>query len=157
MKHIKRCAVLLLTVFLWFCLASETCIASTGAVKLKESRIDQFLGGWLNDEYSMYLRFEDDDIYCRLTNSNSDDVWELSGFDYDVSEERLYCMNCIHYREFIDWDTYELVQEDWSLTGLVFAYFAFKDDEDVLIACDIPYINGNLEFQKVSDEEYFRF
>jgi hypothetical protein len=75
----------------------------------------------------------------------------------EESEGRLYCMNCIHYREFIDWDIRELVQEDWSLTGLVFACFAFEDDEDTLIASNIPYIDGNVELQRVSDEEYFKF
>ncbi len=157
MKHMKRCTLLLLTVFLWVCLASGKCIAGAGAENLMENRIDLFLGGWHNDEFKMYMRLEDDQICCRLTQSDSDDVWELSGFEYDVSEESLYCMNCIHYREFIDWDTYELVQEDWSLTGLVFASFTFKDDEDTLIACNIPYINGDLELQKASDEEYFGF
>ena len=153
----KRCAVLLLTVLLWVCLASGTCIESAGAEEPMKSGIDRFLGGWLNDEFSMYTRLEDDQIYCRLTRSESDEVWELSGFDYDAGEERLCCMNCIHYRELIDWDTHELVQEDWSLTGLVFAYFTFKNDGDTLIICDIPYIGGDLELQKVSDEEYFGF
>ena len=103
------------------------------------------------------LRREDDDISCRLTRPDSDDVWELDGFSYEESEERLYCMNCIHYREFIDWDTHTLVQEDWSLTGLVFASLTIQDDGDMLIACNIPYIDGSLELQKVSDEEYYGF
>lgn len=153
----KRCAALLLAALLWVCLASGSRIASAGAEGSMEGRIDRFLGGWLNDEYSMYMRLEDDQVCCRLTRSDSDEVWELSGFDYDVSEERLYCMNCIHYREFIDWDTYALVQEDWSLTGLVFAYFAFMDDRETLVACAIPYINGSLELQRASDEAYFGF
>lgn len=153
----KRWVALLLTVFLWVCLASGNCIASAGAEKSKESWVDHFLGGWLNDEFRMYIRFEDDQIHCRLTKSDSDDVWELSGFDYDAREERLYCMNCIHYREFIDWDTYELVQEDWSLTGLAFVYFTFKNDGNTLIACDIPYCNGSLVLRKASDKEYFGF
>ena len=153
----KRCAVLLVTALLWVCLASGACIADAGAEGLEESGVDLFLGGWLNDEFSMYLRREDDDISCRLTRPDSDDVWELDGFSYEESEERLYCMNCIHYREFIDWDIHELVQEDWSLTGLVFACFAFEDDEDTLIASNIPYINGNVELHRVSDEEYFKF
>ena len=155
MKHMKRCAVLFLTVLLWISLATETCIANTRAEERMESGIDRFLGGWLNDGFSMYMRLEDDEIYCRLTQSDGDDIWELSGFEYDVREECLYCMNCIHYREFIDWDTHELVQEDWSLTGLVFACFAFKEDEDSLMVCNIPYIDRTLELQKVSDEEYF--
>ena len=155
MKPMKRCAVLFLTVLLWVCLATETCIASARAEKRMESRIDRFLGGWNNDEFSMYMRLEDDQIYCMLTQSDSDDVWELSGFEYDASEESLYCMNCIHYRESIDWDTHELVQEDWSLTGLVFATFTFMDGGDTLIACDIPYIDGDLVLQKVSDKEFF--
>ena len=157
LKHMKRCAVLLVTALLWVCLASGACIADAGAEGLEESGVDLFLGGWLNDEFSMYLRREDDDISCRLTRPDSDDVWELDGFSYEESEERLYCMNCIHYREFIDWDIHELVQEDWSLTGLVFACFAFEDDEDTLIASNIPYIDGNVELQRVSDEEYFKF
>ena len=156
MKPMKRRAVLFLSVFLLVCLASGICIASAGAEELMESGIERFLGGWQNDEFKMYMRLEDDQIYCRLTQSDSDDVWELSGFEYDVSEGSLYCMNCIHYREFIDWDTYELVQEDWSLTGLAFASFAFKDDEDTLIACDIPHLDGTLELRKVSDEEYYK-
>jgi hypothetical protein len=142
-------------VLLWVCPALGNCIASAGTEELTESSIDCFLGGWLNDEFSMYMRLEDDQIRCRLTQSYSDDVWELSGFEYDAREERLYCMNCIHYREFIDWDTHELVQEDWSLTGLAFACFAFKDDGDTLTACDIPHLDRTLEFQKASDEEYF--
>lgn len=154
MKHMKRCVVLFLTVFLWVCLATGICIANAKAEKWVENRIDRYLGGWLNDEYSMYMRLEDDEIHCRLTRSDSDDVWELDGFEYDAGEESLYCMNCIHYREFIDWDTIELVQEDWSLTGLVFASFTFKD-EDTLKVCNIPYVNGDLELQKVSDKEFF--
>ena len=75
MKHMKRCAVLFLTVFLWVCLATETSIANARAEKWMESRIDRFLGGWLNDEFRMYMRLEDDQIYCRLTQSDSDDVW----------------------------------------------------------------------------------
>lgn len=157
MKHMKRCAMLLATVLLWVCFAPGACIADAGAEGLEESGVDLFLGGWLNDEFSMYLRREDDDISCRLTLPDSDDVWELDGFSYEESEGRLYCMNCIHYREFIDWDIRELVQEDWSLTGLVFACFAFEDDEDTLIASNIPYIDGNVELQRVSDEEYFKF
>ena len=155
MKRMKRCTALLLTVLLWVCLAPGACFASAGAEELEESWVEPFLGGWLNDEFSMYMRIEDDEIVCRLTQSAGDDVWELSGFDYNAGEERLYCMNCIHYREFINWDTHELVQEDWSLTGLAFAYFAFIDD-DTLMACDIPHTDGDLELRKVSDEEYYR-
>lgn len=103
MKHMKRCAMLLATVLLWVCFAPGACIADAGAEGLEESGVDLFLGGWLNDEFSMYLRREDDDISCRLTRPDSDDVWELDGFSYEESEGRLYCMNCIHYREFIDW------------------------------------------------------
>jgi hypothetical protein len=75
----------------------------------------------------------------------------------EESEGRLYCMNCIHYREFIDWDIRELVQEDWSLTGLVFAYLTLKDGGDTLVACDIPHLDGDVELRRVSDEEYFSF
>jgi hypothetical protein len=106
----------------------------------------------------MYVRLdEEDEIKCRLWRLDGDEIWELSGFDYDESEACLYCMNCIHYREFIDWDIRDLVQKDWSLTGLVFACFAFEYDEDTLIASNIPYIDGNVELQRVSDEEYFKF
>ena len=108
MKHMKRCAMLLATVLLWVSFAPGACIADAGAEGLEESGVDLFLGGWLNDEFSMYLRREDDDISCRLT-------------------------------------------------GLVFACFAFEDDEDTLIASNIPYIDGNVELQRVSDEEYFKF
>ena len=151
MKRMKRCAILLLALLLWACPGTGSRIASAGAEKPTESGIGRFLGGWVNDEYSMYMRLEEDQIYCRLTQSEGDGVWELSGFEYDAGEERLYCMNCIHYREFIDWDTMALVQEDWSLTGLAFAYFAFKDDGDTLTACDIPHLDGNLELQRESD------
>ena len=157
MIPMKRCAALLLAVYLWICLVPAACIADAGAEALKEGRVDRFFGGWLNDEFRMYMRLEDDDIYCRLTQSDGDDVWELSGFEYDASEACLYCMNCIHYREFIDWDTYELVQEDWSLTGLTFTNFAFKDDENTLVVSDIPYIDGVLELHRASDKAYFGF
>lgn len=157
MKHLKRCAVLFLLILLWVCPAWGSCIAGAGAEELMESGIDRFLGGWVNDAYSMYMRLENDMICCRMTQSDSDDVWELSGFEYDAREDRLRCMNCIHYREFIDWNTYELVQEDWSLTGLVFADFVIKDDGNTLIASNIPYIDGKLELHRVSDEAYFGF
>ena len=155
MKLMKRCAALLLAVILWVCPATGNRIPGAGAEELMESGIDRFLGGWVNDEYSMYMRLEDDEIWCRMTKTDSDDVWELSGFDYEASEERLCCMNCIHYREFIDWDALELVEEDWSLTGLVFGYLVLEDDGDALSVCNIPYIDGTLELQKVSDEVYF--
>jgi hypothetical protein len=45
----KRCAVLLLTVFLCVCLASVNCFASDGADELKESAVERFLGDWIND------------------------------------------------------------------------------------------------------------
>ena len=153
----KKCAVLLLTVFLWVCLAPVCGFASAGAEELTEDRIEPFLGGWINDEDSMYVRLEENELRCRISQPEGDDVWELDGFEYNESEDRLYCMNCIHYREFIDWDEHELVQEDWSLTGLVFACFEFKDDRDILFVSDIPYIDGNLELLRVSDEEYFGF
>ena len=157
MKPMKRCAVLLLTVFLWVCLASGTCVAGAGAEESKEDWMDLFLGGWLCDGFSMYMRLEDDQLCGRISQTDGDDVWELSGFEYDADEERLYCMNCIHYREFIDWDTYEIVQEDWSLTGLAFSTFDFKGGADTLTVCDIPHLDGDLELHRVSDEVYFGF
>lgn len=143
-----------MALFLSVCLASGSCLPGAGAEILAEMEIGRFLGGWLNDEYNMYMRLEEGQIYCRLTQSEGDGVWELSGFEYDASEGRLFCMNCIHYREFIDWDAQALVQEDWSLTGLAFAYFAFKDGGDTLMACDIPHLDGNLELQRASDAPY---
>ena len=121
-----------------------------------EKIIGRYLGGWLNDEYRMYIRLEDDEVLCRLTQSEGDDVWELSGCYYDTKEDCVYSMNCIHYREYIDWDTYELVQDDWSLTGLVFASLVLSDNGNTLIASDIPYIDGSLTLTSVDDEAYFK-
>ena len=146
----KKRTLWLLTALLLICLA-----ASAGAEASQEERIDRYLGGWVSDDYRMYIRSEDDEIFARLTETESDYVWEFDRCWYDEKEDRLYGPNYVRYRQVIDWDSMELLEEDWSMGDLSFTCFAFGDDEDTLIASDIPYIDEPLTFHRVDDEEFF--
>ena len=148
----RKHALMLLTALLLLCLAS-----GAGAEAANADMIERYLGSWVNDEYRLYIRLEGEEIYSRLTQSEGDYAWEFDRCWYDAEEDRLYGDTCVRYREYIDWDTMELVQDDWSLADMVFAYFAFGEDEDTLIACDIPHIDEPLTFRRVIDEEYFGF
>ena len=145
-------AILLLTTLLLAALA-----ALTGANAPESDAAGRFLGGWVNDEYNLYIRRDDDGIAGRLSQAEGDRAWEFSGGYYDADKARLYFLNCIRYREYIDLDTLELVQEDWSMSDLVFTWLALAGDGDALTAGDIPGIEAPLALRRVSDEEYFGF
>ena len=148
----KKQAVWLLTILL---LASLTGVA--GAEAATEARIDRYLGGWVSDEYRMYIRLESDEIYSRLTQSEDDEVWEFDRCWYDAEEDLLYGPNYVHYRQRIDWDTMELVEEDWSMGDLGFTCFSLSEDGDALVARDIPYLDEPLTLRRISDEKWFGF
>ena len=101
----------------------------------------------------MYVRVEEDEIYVWLNEVNGDYVWEFDHSFYDGDEDQLCLTNYERYRQVIDWDTMELLQEDWSLGDMLFASLAFGDDEDTLIAADIPYIDEPLTLCRVVEEE----
>jgi hypothetical protein len=146
----KKHAVLLWTALLLACL-----LAAAGAEAPQKNTVDPFLGGWINDDYRMYIRLEGDEIYCRLTETKGDYVWEYDRCWFDAETAQLNGLNCVRYREYIDWDTMELVQEDWALGDLGLTCFEFGEDEDTLIAVDIPELAESLTFHRGSDEECF--
>jgi len=116
--------------------------------------VDRFLGGWVNDEYRMYILLEDEEVSSRLTQTEGDCVWEFDRCWYSEEDGRLYGPNYVRYRQTIDWETMELVQEDWALGDLGFTYFELADGGDTLIAVDVPNLDGTLTFRRVSDGEY---
>lgn len=148
----KKYAAWLFSVLLAVCLT-----AGAEAQASKEAQIERYIGGWIGEDYRMYVRLEDDEIYSRLTQAFGNYVWEFDRCRFDAEEDLLYAPNCVRYRQIIDWDSMELVREDWSLGDLGFTCFAFADDEDTLVGTDIPNIDGPVTFRRVSDEEYFGF
>lgn len=130
-------------------------IACGRAEASKQDRIERYLGGWVSDGLKMYITLEDDVIFARLTQSGSDCVWEFDNCLYDQGEDHLWCPVYRHYREHIDWETLELVQEDWSMNDLGFTVLAFGNDGDTLIASDIPDTDEPQSFRRVSDEAFF--
>ena len=99
----------------------------------------------------------EDGICARLTQAEGDCVWEFYRCLYDADEARLYAPNYTRYREYIDWDTMELVQEDWALGDLGLTWFAFADDDDALIACEVPEVDEPITLSRGSEEEDFGF
>ena len=149
----KRIIAALLAALLLACLA-----ANAGAEAPGEDMTDRFLGEWVGDAYRMYVRLDEEDGICaRLTQVEGDCVWEFYRCLYDADEARLYAPNYTRYREYIDWDTMELVQEDWALGDLGLTWFAFADDDDVLIACEVPEVDEPITLSRVSEEEDFGF
>ena len=125
---------------------------NAGAEASKEENLSRFLGEWASDEYRLYIRVEGDEVFARLSEVNGDFVWEFNCCYFDLDEGCLYGSNYVRYREFIDWDAMELVQDSWSTGDLAFTCFAFEDDEDVLNIRDVPYINKSLTLRPVDDE-----
>ena len=125
---------------------------NAGAEASKEENLSRFLGEWASDEYRLYIRVEGDEVFARLSEVNGDFVWEFNRCYFDLDEGCLYGSNYVRYREFIDWDAMELVQDSWSTGDLAFTCFAFEDDEDVLNIRDVPYINKSLTLRPVDDE-----
>ena len=145
----KKRMALLAAVLLLACLA-----AHGGAEASEEEMIQRYLGGWLNDDYRMYIRLEGDEVYSRLYRPDDSYVWEFDRCYYDEEDGCLYGPNYVRYREVIDPDTLELLQEDWALGDLGFTSFAFDGDGDTLVVSDIPDLDEPLTFRRVSDEEY---
>ena len=125
---------------------------NAGAEASKEENLSRFLGEWASDEYRLYIRVEGDEVFARLSEVNGDFVWEFNRCYFDLDEGCLYGSNYVRYRQFIDWDAMELVQDHWSTGDLAFTCFAFEDDEDVLNIRDVPYINKSLTLRPVDDE-----
>ncbi len=154
----KRLFALLLAALLPVCLALSAWAEEWPELSDGEGKADRFLGGWMNDDFNMYIRVEDEEIFCCLSRiDEAGDIvcWEFVPCGYVEEDDSLFCPTCIHYRERIDMEAHEIVQEDWSLIGLGFTRFAFGEDEDTLVGSDIPEIEGALEFRRTSDEEYF--
>lgn len=146
----KKHIILLLTLLL---LVSLT--ASAGAETSKQALIERYLGAWVNDDYELYIRLEDDEIYARLTETDGSYVWEFDRCYYDAEDDRLWAPCCTRYKQVLNWDTMEIDQEDWSLNDMAFTYFYLKKDEVSLKAIDVPHIKNAQTLRWVSDEEFF--
>ena len=143
----KRYIAMLLAVLLLACL-----VIYAQAEVSKDERINRYVGVWNNDEFYMYITLEDDEILATLKQWEEDGyVWEFKSCYYDTEEDCLWCPNYIQYREHIDEDTLERVQEDWSLGDMNLTCLTFGDDEDTLIASDIPDIDAPQSFDRVSE------
>lgn len=125
---------------------------NAGAEASKEENLSRYLGEWASDECRLYIRIEGDEVFAWLSEVNGDFVWEFNRCYFDLDEGCLYGSNNVCYREFIDWDAMELVQDSWSTGDLAFTCFAFDDDEDILNIRDVPYINKGLTLRPVGDE-----
>ena len=116
--------------------------------------VGPWLGEWEGDGYTLYLRLDEDGIAGRLNHADSGYVWDFDHCWYDAAQNLLWCPNYERYRETIDWDTMELVQEDWSLGDMSFTCFAFGDDADTLVGSDIPHVDGAVTLRRVSDDAF---
>ena len=143
----KKQAILFLTLVLAACLA-----AGALAEARREASVDGYLGEWVGDGYRMYVRVENDEIFARLTEAEDDWVWEFDSCLFDGEDGILYGMNYVRYREYIDWDKMELVQEDWALGDLGFTSFTLSEDGEALTAADVPGVDEPFELRRVSDE-----
>lgn len=123
-----------------------------GAEASKDENLSRYLGAWVSEEYRLYIRIEDDEVIARLTEVNGDYVWEFNRCFFDRDEGCLCGQNYVHYRQYIEWDVMELVQDDWSMGDLAFTCFAFEDDGDDLNIRDVPYIDKVLTLRPVGDE-----
>lgn len=142
-------------------LALACLIPGAWAETPEATAIHRFLGGWQHEDYSLYIRLEDDELICVLSRYDeaSDDTayWEYTPFLYQAEDDSLCCPTCVHYRERIDFETYETIQEDWSLIELESTRLAFGDDEDTLVGSEIHGIDAPVVFRRVRDEESFGF
>ena len=142
----KRIILLLITLLL------IGAVLNAGAEASKEENLSRYLGEWASDEYRLYIRIEGDEVFARLSEVNGDFVWEFNRCYFDLDEGCLYGSNYVRYREFIDWDAMELVQDSWSTGDLAFTCFAFEDDRDDLTISDVPYIDKVLTLRPVGDD-----
>ena len=102
----------------------------------------------------MDIRSAGDEITCRIPRLDPLGdcvVWKFSGCFYIADENRLWCPACTHYREHIDLETSELVQEDWWINDMAFACFTFAEGEDALVGCDIPGFDAPLALRRAGE------
>jgi len=144
----KRRIVLILAALLLACLA-----AGAGAETPEEAMMGRLAGEWCSDEYRLIIRPEEDGLVGRLTETDGDCVWDLHGSLYVEEEACLYFMNYERYRQVIDWDSMELVQEDWSLGDLAYIGLTLPGDGDALVVSDVPYIDEPLTLRRADDGE----
>ena len=150
----RRPVVLSVAMLVLVCLVS-----GAWAETPEEAAIHRFLGGWLNEDFNLYIRQEDDELICmvsRYDDASGDTVyWEFTPCVYQAEDDSLLCPTCVHYREHIDMETYEMIQEDWLLISMEETRFAFGDDEDMLIGSDIHDVDDLVAFRRAGDEVSF--
>ena len=121
-------------------------VCATGFALAERGILDRYAGGWTDGETSAYFRYDVDDFICRITRDDGEDtlVWEFDGGWYDEEAQALVFMNCERYREHIDMEALELVEEDWSLIGLAFAEFKLSEDGKTVTCTNIAGIDQPL-------------
>lgn len=146
----KKRAALMLAVLL-------ACLAACAAAEApdRDPMIRRFVGCWVNDDYRMYTQADEEDITSRFTEANGDYVWEFYHCLYDAEGDQLLMPNYTRYRQVIDWDTMELVEEDWSLGDLGFTCVTLGEDGETLTITDIPYLEEPQTLHRVSEAEFF--
>ena len=78
----KKYAAWLFSVLLAVCLT-----AGAEAQASKEAQIERYIGAWIGEDYRMYVRLEDDEIYSRLTQAFGNYVWEFDRCWFDAEED----------------------------------------------------------------------
>lgn len=137
--------------FLLIALLMTGRLAFAREIAVEEAVYERYCGTWSNDDFLLDLRFEEDTMTGRLAQyGESDDivVWEFYHCQYEPESDILWCDGCIHYRERIDFVTFERTEEDWRLTDLSDIYFAFGDDENTIIGYGIEDISEPLVLQR---------
>jgi len=122
-------------------------VCFTGLALGEQAILDRYAGGWTDGETDAYFNYDrDDGMTCRITRDIGEDtlVWEYYGSMYDEEAQALVCMNCERYREHIDMDAMEVLQEDWSLSDLCFAEFKLSEDGKTMTCTDIAGLDEPL-------------
>lgn len=132
---IGRRAVQMVIVFL---LAGMAAFAEADAAN--DDVYKRYGGSWSCEGFWLELRYEEGAMTGRLAQyeeSGDTVVWDFYHCQYEPEGDILWCSGCIHYREHIDFKTFERTEADWWLSDLSDICFAFGDDEDTLIGYDI--------------------
>ena len=104
---------------------------------------------WIADRYTLVFEYKEGELTGRLTHDEQSGdrvVWEFTHCEY-VSD-CLWCPSCIHYREHIDFDSFERTEEDWWMTDLSDIYFALGEEKDTLNGYGIDGLDGPLELRR---------